>query len=259
MGNRTVFLLNSSDTWRIDSFFIWYAMEELLIHNHHSTEELIVFPRLLQRMDGAKIPDRMTDDHATLLEALDKISDFGPQIKAASNSKLKAKIIKTLQESFHEMLTMMTPHLDAEEDVLIPLIAKHFTESSFNDLIGEILKRYSLLELFQELASFFAWFPSWCSPATGCPEDQFDNFKTLVPTPIVFLTNFIFLPRYEDALNHLKAIETGVEYHSPMVRINDLKLGAAALLLLLIIYKAASFIVCSLCCRRKPALKQKRN
>ena len=113
-GNRTVFQLDPEKEWQTDAWFAWYRAEDEIIHGHHWAEENVVFPRMLEKMQGATIPDRMTADHTVLLKELDTIASYEPKIKAASSKGERAKLIKELQQRYNGMLLEMLPHLDAE-------------------------------------------------------------------------------------------------------------------------------------------------
>jgi hypothetical protein len=111
----------------------------------------------------------MTSDHTTLLEALENISSYEAKFAAASD---KAAVLAELREVFGNMTTMMNPHLDEEEDILVPIIANHFTKAGFDDLIQDIIKKFNPIDLLWELAPMAAWFEFWCVPSVGCGPDR---------------------------------------------------------------------------------------
>jgi iron-sulfur cluster repair protein YtfE (RIC family) len=111
----------------------------------------------------------MTSDHTTLLDALEHISSFDAKFAA---SRDKEAVLAELRQVFANMTAMMAPHLDEEEDVLVPIIAKHFTHAGFNELIQEIIKKFNPIHLLWELAPMAAWFDFWCVPSVGCGPEK---------------------------------------------------------------------------------------
>ncbi len=111
----------------------------------------------------------MTADHVTLLEALEHISSFEGKFAQATD---KAAVLAELRKVFDELMKMMMPHLDEEEDVLVPILYKHFTHASFDELIQEIIKKFNPIDLLWELAPMMQWFDFWCVPSVGCTADR---------------------------------------------------------------------------------------
>ena len=142
--------------------------------------------------------------------------------------------------------------------MLVPLIAKHFTEAEFDAVIDSIISEIHPLSLFRELATFHSWWSLWCTPRLGCPSDKLEIFRKKVPMPVLFLSDSIFQPRYEDALHHLKSIETGVPYSPPLVHMSEIKAGAVGLIIVLAVWKILSFIVRRTCCRASAQKKTKK-
>ncbi len=71
---------------------------------------------------------------------------------------------------------------------------------------------------------------------------------------MLFLAEWITIPRSLDALRTLKSIETGVYVpYSRLPRRHELVLISVVLLLLFVVFKVLSSIVRALCCSKKKA------
>jgi hypothetical protein len=78
------------------------------------------------------------------------------------------------------------------------------------------------------------------------------EFVEVVPKPVMFLANWITIPRTLDALRTLKSIETGVYVpYSRLPRPHELILIGALLLVLVVIFALLSAVVRALFCRGK--------
>ena len=110
-----------------------WSFYEAVLHDHHHTEDDSIFPALLAvRPDLDALITRLEDDHQQLirsLEAVDSaVSAFEQQPDEAHQ--------KTMHEAVVEVRDMFFPHLDLEDEQIIPAIAQSVPPKEW-DRLGE--------------------------------------------------------------------------------------------------------------------------
>ena len=104
------------------------------LHAHHEGEDLLVWPRLLERVPDEIDPliYTMETQHAGLAQALD---DLGA--KAAGWRKTCAVPERdALAGAATDLLLRIAEHLDLEERQVLPLIDKYLTEKEWKQVGG---------------------------------------------------------------------------------------------------------------------------
>ncbi len=215
----------------------------------------------------------MTADHVTLLAALDHITSLEGKLGTAADKKAATTELRTQIDS---LIDMMLPHLNEEEDELVPLIAKHLTEKGMDALIDEILAKLDPILLLWEAAPLILWHDFWCTEATGCGAGEkvirLDSelqvvlihlsqahFLAKLPPPVLFLINWITIPRTIDVLATLKGIESGQHVpYSKWPRVYELTLLAVVFAVLFAVFKVLARAVRAVFCRKQTP-KVKRN
>ena len=115
------------------------------LHTHHEGEDLLVWPRLLERVPAKIDPLILTmeDQHAGLAKALDDLT-----AKAAGWRKTSAVQERdTLAGAATDLLARIAEHLDMEEREVLPLIDKYLTEKEWKEVGGSGLKKMSFGQL----------------------------------------------------------------------------------------------------------------
>lgn len=85
--------------WEIASLRAWFAQHNSHIHDHHSHEDDIFTPFMLERI---KLPDRLTTDHIQLVSLL-------KAVMAIVDGPLEST--KALSPAFDEYAKMLVSHL----------------------------------------------------------------------------------------------------------------------------------------------------
>jgi Hemerythrin HHE cation binding domain len=115
------------------------------LHAHHEGEDLLVWPRLLERVPDEIDPliYTMETQHAGLAQALD---DLGA--KAAGWRKTCAVPERdALAGAATDLLLRIAEHLDLEERQVLPLIDKYLSEKEWKQVGGSGLKKMSFGQL----------------------------------------------------------------------------------------------------------------
>lgn len=115
------------------------------LHAHHEGEDLLVWPRLLERVPVKIDPliFTMETQHQGLAQALDDLA-----AKAADWRKTSAVQERdALAAAATELLVRIAEHLDMEEREVLPLIDKYLTEKEWKQVGGSGLKKMSFGQL----------------------------------------------------------------------------------------------------------------
>jgi iron-sulfur cluster repair protein YtfE (RIC family) len=241
LANRT--LQQSFDPlvpWHIKSFFAWFDFELTIIHGHHWAEETIIFPAIVASVPDMPMPPRMAKDHKALIQYLEDIGALKEKFVAAQGNPEQLKQLgQKLKSVWLALVTDMQEHFDEEENTLIPMIQRGFTQKSFGALVVKLLlDKFDPWNLLWELPPIVGWMPQWCVPKFSCPADSLEKFRARIPRPVWFLTDNIMGPRWEDALRTLQGIERGVEvpYSKYSLREHELTLLGGFVFILVVIY-----------------------
>jgi hemerythrin-like domain-containing protein len=107
--------------------FIW-----TLLHNHHHSEDLVIWPRLLERCPDEILPlvhgmEKHHERIAALGAELTKgVATWSPDAEVTHRDA----VLRTLEQ----LLPILREHLGAEEEYVLPLIEKHITSDEWNSM-----------------------------------------------------------------------------------------------------------------------------
>ena len=126
-------------TWKVKRFFSWYHTYFLTpVHHHHEAEEKLYFPFILQK-PGVVMPERLTDDHVTLLKQLDDIAAMQQKFAATMDSSQLEGLAAELRQRTSDVCNNMRDHLAEEERIVPPLLRDNFTETETLGVTGKII------------------------------------------------------------------------------------------------------------------------
>ena len=148
------------EEWEWSDLTLWWNHVSGEIKLHHLHEEKYFFPAIYERCCES-LKERFTHSHDELLKNVD---DVTAAIKTATEAKdptLLAKANSTLAKLSDDML----PHLQEEEDEMLPLFRKHFKKSEVDGIMKPMIDEFD----WHELPHFVR---QWQSSPTGkTPED----------------------------------------------------------------------------------------
>ena len=162
------------------------------LHAHHEGEDLLVWPKLLERVPHEIDPliYTMETQHAGLAQALD---DLGA--KAADWRKTSAVPERdALAGAATDLLVRIAEHLDLEEREVLPLIDKYLTDKEWKEVGGSVLKKMS----FGQLKVAFGMILSDASP------EQVRIMRDTIPRAPWMIFSFVgprAYVRYEERLH----------------------------------------------------------
>ena len=102
------------------------------LHNHHTAEDELLWPRLLERVPDelAPIVHLMESQHEAVDALLQQINDLLPGWRESADSQDRDR----LAALFDALYPGLTEHLDAEEQRLLPLAARSVTLEEWHEL-----------------------------------------------------------------------------------------------------------------------------
>jgi hemerythrin-like domain-containing protein len=104
-----------------------------LLHNHHASEDLLLWPKLLERApDQAATVQRVADQHHEVAAAIDRAE----AANRAWRQNPDAQERHELADALEALNAALQTHLDDEEQHVVPLAATTLTQEEWNE-IGE--------------------------------------------------------------------------------------------------------------------------
>lgn len=123
------------------AFFADYLAELLwLLHSHHSGEDEVIYPLLVERVpDEVALFSRMDGQHTSVEALLDAANDAAAAYRASASAADAA----ALADACEVLLAQLETHLREEEDELLPVAARYLTQEEWNRLPGHALSSYT--------------------------------------------------------------------------------------------------------------------
>lgn len=103
------------------------------LHHHHESEDALLFPKLIERVpEHVAMTEEVAHEHQLVAAALDTVSTAC----AAWRQEPSAETGEALAASLDNLNAVLQPHLDDEEQKVVPLAAVTLTQEEW-DAIGE--------------------------------------------------------------------------------------------------------------------------
>lgn len=135
------------------SYWAGYAAE---LHTHHTVEDTIFFPALIER-DPALASEitRIDTDHAELDELISMGNMAFAALQAGSDLTATHDVLRRLER-------LMGEHLDFEDAVLLPRIARLFDQAEYDDMHDRAVRSTMSLKQAAFVVPFVG---TWIAPA----------------------------------------------------------------------------------------------
>ena len=105
----------------------------MMLHVHHEGEDELLYPKLIERVpDQAPMTEQVDHEHQTIKIALDETS----AACAAWRQRPSAETGEALAASLDHLGAVVQPHLDDEEQKIVPLAAVTLTQQEW-DAMGK--------------------------------------------------------------------------------------------------------------------------
>jgi Hemerythrin HHE cation binding domain len=120
------------DAERVALIANYYENILSFLHAHHDGEEVLIFPLLRERCDGAgELLDRMAEQHHEAMELLEQTKAALAAWPGGDASAQKAS-----QERLDELCSHLHEHLEQEEQQILPLAGAHLSPEEWGAMPG---------------------------------------------------------------------------------------------------------------------------
>src|SRR5215203_1739512 len=119
------------DTARAAVLSSWARMVLRGLHGHHTSEDLLLWPKLLERAaPDAALVHRMEAQHERVHDALERLEPALQRWEAEA----RPAVTEEVAAAFDALRVALLEHLDEEEREILPLCARHITPEEWAQL-----------------------------------------------------------------------------------------------------------------------------
>ena len=161
------------------------------LHLHHTSEDLLLWPKLLQRCPpDAALVERMEAQHERVHDAIERI---GPALDRWE-AEARPAVTEEVASAFDGLHAALVEHLDEEEREILPLAARHLSQREWDEL-GEHgvegMRKKDLPIMFGAVAE------------EATPEERAALFA-VVPLPVRLLLKTVFARQYRRYVSRVR-------------------------------------------------------
>jgi iron-sulfur cluster repair protein YtfE (RIC family) len=161
------------------------------LHLHHTSEDLLLWPKLLERCPpDAGLIERMEAQHERVHAALEQL---GPALDRWE-AEARPAVTEEVASGFEALHVALVEHLDEEEREILPLAARHLSQQEWNEL-GEHgvkdMRKKDLPIMFGAVAE------------EATPEERKELFG-VVPLPVRILLKTVFARQYRRYVSRVR-------------------------------------------------------
>jgi len=132
---RLVAAARPSDGERLDGLAVWYAHYERAIHDHHTAEEAVVYPALLERDPSfADADGELEGQHRVLADRLTVARESLGGLSSATGGAAWERELAEAVGAAQALQEIVVAHTHREEDVAFSRYRRAFTAAEFDDL-----------------------------------------------------------------------------------------------------------------------------
>lgn len=112
-----------------------------MLHAHHEGEDELLTPRLETRCAPGEVEDvrRIADQHDAVLGSLSATE----QLLATWRAQPTPDTTEALRGALGELHDVLCPHLDEEEQVVLPIAARHIDVAEWGELPGHAMRTFT--------------------------------------------------------------------------------------------------------------------
>lgn len=145
-----------------------------MLHHHHESEDLLLYPLLVQRVpEQAESTERIDAEHEEIAVALGTAQEALSAWVAAPSAETGEALASRLEQ----LNEVTQPHLDHEEQIVVPLAAQHVTQEEW-EAVGE----HSRANIPKDKMGIA--FGMICEPLSKADAD---HMKSALPAPVRLL------------------------------------------------------------------------
>ncbi|NUR85609.1 MAG: hemerythrin domain-containing protein [Nonomuraea sp.] len=169
-----------------------YATEVLTgLHHHHEAEDRLLWPLLLQRVTlEADLVRTMEAQHEKVAACVAEVEALLPGWRAQAGADARDRIAAQLDQLYGELV----PHLDQEEERILPLVSKHLSKAEWDALSEYARSHLPKDRLLVQLGSLLE---------DATPSERM-KFLALMPLPARVLWRLVGQKQYRNELKKVR-------------------------------------------------------
>lgn len=106
---------------------------------HHHAEDELLWPKLLERApERTDLVQAMIADHGQIHDALDRASAALPKWASSGDRDEGSGLTAAIED----LGSALVPHLDNEEQEIVPLLSDHLSEEEWGEMPGHALRAF---------------------------------------------------------------------------------------------------------------------
>ncbi|MGY1620237.1 hemerythrin domain-containing protein [Geodermatophilus sp. SYSU D00691] len=161
------------------------------LHLHHTSEDDLLWPELLKRCPpDAELINRMEAQHENVHSLIENLETAMTRWEAEA----RPAVTEEVAETFDELKTALFEHLGEEEQHVLPIAARAFTQSEWDNL-GE--SGFAKMPK-SELPTMF-----WMVVEDATPEEAAEMYAK-VPPPVRLLLKTVFARKYRKYVRRVR-------------------------------------------------------
>jgi hypothetical protein len=122
----------AGDTARAEFVGDWLSIIATGLHHHHHGEDLLLWPKLLDRVGtlNTDLVKRMEAQHEVVASSLSRIETLMPQWRGQADAESRDELAAV----FEKASVALEEHLGEEEREILPLVSIHITQAEWHAL-----------------------------------------------------------------------------------------------------------------------------
>lgn len=109
------------------------------LHNHHSTEDEVLWPKLLERArPQTELINRMEQQHEAVAAHIERATELLTEWREGPTPATSTELADTLDR----LTAALVEHLDEEESQLLPLVSEHITAAEWGELAQKSFDKF---------------------------------------------------------------------------------------------------------------------
>jgi hypothetical protein len=111
---------------------------------HHEGEDLLMFPRLVERSSNPDVVARIGAQHHDVETALEAANEAVAAFRASGSRAAGLRLIEQLDV----LRGVLEPHLDEEERMILPIVEEHLTLEEWGAMPGHAMQSFQGDDMF---------------------------------------------------------------------------------------------------------------
>lgn len=191
--NGPALVRDAADQARTDLVASYLTNVLCLLKSHHEGEDELVTPRLASRADEDEVAaiTRIASQHEPVVDLIEHANAALAAWQAAPTEQTAAAAVAAVEGLTAEL----TPHLDEEEQTVLPIAARHMTQPEWGELPGHGMRTFTGDKLWLILGLI----------REQMTAAQIDRMDANMPPPVKQMWDGVGRASFEDFVSQLRS------------------------------------------------------